>query len=110
VLLGIGGVQRGQRREQQGGEGTEITDNDMPAEFDICPLLHVASIEPFTLQDSQSAPERFPVAFAPGSWLLAGGRRSDAGGVGLLRQARLPLAGKAAEAGHDLGMLPGHVP
>jgi hypothetical protein len=36
--------------------GTDITDNGMPAEFDICPLLHVASIEPFHLQDSQPAP------------------------------------------------------
>ena len=32
--------------------GVDITDNGMPAEFDICPLLHVASIEPFNLQDS----------------------------------------------------------
>jgi len=31
--------------------GTDITANDIPAEFDICPLLHVASIEPFNLQD-----------------------------------------------------------
>lgn len=31
--------------------GVDITDNGMPAEFDICPLLHVASIEPFNLQD-----------------------------------------------------------
>ena len=35
--------------------GTDITDNGMPAEFDICPLLHVASIEPFRLTDSQPA-------------------------------------------------------
>lgn len=35
--------------------GTDITDNGMPAEFDICPLLHVASIEPFSLKDSQPA-------------------------------------------------------
>ena len=36
--------------------GVDITDNGMPAEFDICPLLHVASIEPFNLQDSNPAP------------------------------------------------------
>jgi len=36
--------------------GTDITDNGMPAEFDICPLLHVAAIEPFNLQDSPPAP------------------------------------------------------
>ncbi|MCX7414549.1 MAG: hypothetical protein NTW36_14060 [Planctomycetia bacterium] len=35
---------------------TDIIHDGMPAEFDICPLLHVASIEPFRLQDSQSAP------------------------------------------------------
>lgn len=32
--------------------GVEIAADGMPAEFDICPLLHVASIEPFNLQDS----------------------------------------------------------
>jgi hypothetical protein len=36
--------------------GVDITDNGMPAEFDICPLLHVASIEPFNLQDSNPTP------------------------------------------------------
>ncbi len=36
--------------------GVDITDNGMPAEFDICPLLQVASIEPFNLQDSNPAP------------------------------------------------------
>jgi hypothetical protein len=35
--------------------GTDITDNGMPAEFDICPLLHVASIEPFNLHDANPA-------------------------------------------------------
>jgi len=25
--------------------GTEVEDDGMPAEFDICPLLHVATIE-----------------------------------------------------------------
>ena len=36
--------------------GFDITDNGMPTEFDICPLLHVASIEPFNLQDSNPTP------------------------------------------------------
>ena len=36
--------------------GTDLTDNGMPTEFDICPLLHVAAIEPFNLQDSPPAP------------------------------------------------------
>ena len=36
--------------------GTDLTDNGMPVEFDICPLLHVAAIEPFRLQDSPPAP------------------------------------------------------
>jgi hypothetical protein len=35
--------------------GVDITDDGMPAEFDICPLLHVASIEPFSLHDSNPA-------------------------------------------------------
>jgi len=26
--------------------GTDIIDDDMPAEFRICPLLHVATVEP----------------------------------------------------------------
>jgi len=26
--------------------GTDVVDNDMPAEFRICPLLHVATVEP----------------------------------------------------------------
>lgn len=26
--------------------GTDVADDDMPAEFRICPLLHVATIEP----------------------------------------------------------------
>lgn len=36
--------------------GVDITDSGMPAEFEICPLLHVASIEPFNLQDSNPTP------------------------------------------------------
>lgn len=35
--------------------GVDIADDGMPAEFGICPVLHVASIEPFTLQDSNPA-------------------------------------------------------
>lgn len=35
--------------------GVDITDNGMPAEFDICPLLHVASIEHFNLHDANPA-------------------------------------------------------
>ena len=26
--------------------GTDVVDNDMPAEFRICPLLHVTTVEP----------------------------------------------------------------
>ena len=33
----------------------DIADDGMPAEFDICPLLHVVSIEPFSLHDSNPA-------------------------------------------------------
>jgi hypothetical protein len=36
--------------------GTDIAANAIPAEFDICPLLHVAAIEPFRLQDSPPTP------------------------------------------------------
>jgi hypothetical protein len=36
--------------------GTDIAANAIPAEFDICPLLHVAAIEPFKLQDSPPTP------------------------------------------------------
>ena len=35
--------------------GVDIADDGMPAEFDIWPLLHVASIEPFSLHDSNPA-------------------------------------------------------
>jgi len=30
--------------------GTDVVDNDMPAEFRICPLLHVATVEPMPTQ------------------------------------------------------------
>ncbi len=35
--------------------GVEVAEDRMPAEFDICPLLHVASIEAFNLKDSNPA-------------------------------------------------------
>lgn len=34
--------------------GTEIEDDGMPAEFDICPLLHVATIETVRAESEKS--------------------------------------------------------
>jgi hypothetical protein len=36
--------------------GTDIEDDGMPAEFRICPLLHVATVEPVNTESSAQEP------------------------------------------------------